>query len=221
MNLVTLRQHPYSLGRSLPMVLGTMLVLTVLSCIGWSLDPLFAEENHPIELLQGILLLLACLVHGERALRLEKSSVSFLIHAGLAILMYSFFLRETDIREMDADGAHLWHWVEHAARAIGVVLWLAYFLHAALRLKRVFAQRLAILKLPVIWMALLGGVFLVAGWPFDKEVFHAFMPQEISRLIEEVLELNAYLLLFAGSLADSNLPGAALDALAAGAGSRS
>lgn len=199
MTLASLIGHRYAPGRSIFVLLLSMLALTVLSCIGWSLDPLFAEENQPIELLQGTLLLLACVLHGWRAVRLDKTSVAFLLHAGLAILMYSFFLRETDIREIDADGAYLWHWVEHGARGLAGVCWAIFLLLALRCLKLLWRQRYVLLSSPVLVLTMLGGVLLVAGWPFDKEVFHNFIAQAVSRLIEEILELNAYLLLFAAS----------------------
>lgn len=206
MILASLIGHRYSPGRSLPVLLLSMLGLTVLSSIGWSLDPLFAEENHPIELTQGTLLLLACVLHGWRAARLDKISVAFLLHAGLAILMYSFFLRETDIREIDADGAHFWHWVEHGARGLAGACWAIFFLLALRCLKPLWRQRYALLSSPVLVLTMLGGVLLVAGWPFDKEIFHHFIPQAVSRLIEELLELNAYLLLFAAATGDGPQP---------------
>ena len=60
---------------------------------------------------------------------------------------------------------------------------------------QIFSMRVTILTA-------IGGLLMVAGWPFDKKVFHG-MPDAYALLGEEVLELGAYLLLFLASLSDS------------------
>ena len=206
MNLHTLREHPYSPGRSLAVLISIMLTVTVLSFILWKNDPLIAEEGHAIELAESILLLLACFMHGERAFHLEMSVLNFYIHAGLALLTYSFALRELDIDQFGT--SEIWPLVERVFRIAGVVLWVVFFIILMPRIKQIFSRRSAILVLPVMLLTIWGGLFYIASWPFDKELFST-LPHDYSRFIEEVLELNAGVILFAASLANSSLQSSA------------
>jgi len=43
---------------------------------------------------------------------------------------------------------------------------------------------------------------MASGWPFDKKKFHAISEQD-SGFIEELLEINAYIILFVGSASAS------------------
>lgn len=200
MNLNALREHPYSPGRNLTVLIGIMLTATVLSFILWQNDPLIAEEDGALELAQSALLLLACFMHGERAFHLKLSSLDFLIHAGLALLTYSFAYREYDFAlfgtlEMPA---------ERISKLAGIALWVVLLIILMPRIKQIFFRRSAILALAVMRLTLLGGLFYIASWPFDKEIF-SLLSHDYSRFIEEVLEINACVILFAASLADSSL----------------
>ena len=190
-------------GRSVTVLLA---VLAVLSAACWLVfryvDPHFADENHFMENLQALALLAACLVHGWRASKLDKKSVGFMLHAGLSLLMYSCLLRELEIREFDAPGQHVWAWTEHTVRAIGWSLWVVYLVVFATRIRQIWAQRRALLATPVIITALCAAVLMASGWPFDKQKFTS-VPEPISAFMEEVLEMNAYLILFVGSASAS------------------
>lgn len=200
MNFNALRVHPYSPGRNPTVLIGIMLTATVVSFILWKNDPLIAEEDSALELAQSALLLLACSLHGERAFHLKMPSLDFLIHAGLALLTYSFLYREFDF---DLFGA-LEMPVDRISKFAGIALWGVFLIILMPRIKHIFSHLSAILALPVIALALWGGLFYIASWPFDKEIFSA-LSHNYSRFIEEVLEINACIILFAGSLADSTL----------------
>lgn len=189
-------------GRKIAIWAVSLVLMSIACWIGFHFDPHLADENHLMENSQALALLLACLIHGWRASKLERSSVAFLLHSGLSLLMYSFFLRELEIREFDAPGQHFWAWTEHTVRAIGWSLWVVYLVVFATRIRRVWAARRALLATPVVLCALCAAVFMAAGWPFDKEKFASVSPEN-SAFMEEVLELNGYLILLAGSASAS------------------
>ena len=199
--MTTLRIHPLSPISNMPILALLVLAIAVLSWFGLQMDPHIADENHLLEWGQALFLLLACVVHGRRAWQAPRSSVSFALHLGLALLMYAFLLRELDI---DNFGEHvLWTWIERGFRGVELVLWVAYLAFMLPRVKALFSQRAAIFTMPVMVLTLVGSVFMIAGWPFDKAVFHA-IPHAINELAEEVLELNGYMILFCAALADSS-----------------
>lgn len=188
---------------SQPAVLALSIAcVSLCAWIGFHYDPLIAEENHLLENAQVGALALAGIVHGTRAWRQRRRSLGFLLHAGLAMLMYTFLLRELDIRELDPAGAHFWHMVEHVLRYGGVALWLVLLAYGVPSIKQLFKLRVQVFLLPVMLQTLCAGVFLIAGWPFDKEKFES-LPEPVSRLIEETLELDGYLILLAASTAAS------------------
>jgi len=104
-------------GRSVAVLIGFLATLSLACWVGYGHDPHLADENHLMENIQAVALLLACLVHGWRASKLDKKSVGFILHAGLSLLMYSFFLREVVIRDFGAPGNQFWPWTEHILRA--------------------------------------------------------------------------------------------------------
>lgn len=207
MNFSALREHPNSPGRNHTVLISMMLTVTVFSFILWKNDPLIAEENQALELVQSTFLLLACFLHGERASRLKMSALDFLIHAGLALLTFSFALRELDIDQFGT--SEIWAQSERVLRFSSAALWIGFLILLMSRIKQVFTRRSAILTLPVMVLAIWGGVFYIASWPFDKEIFSS-LSHDYSRFIEEVLELNACVILFAASLADSSLQSSAV-----------
>lgn len=185
-------------GRQIALWAVSLVLMSIACWIGFQFDPHLADENHLMENSQALTLLLACLVHGWRASKFERSSVAFLLHSGLSLLMYSFLLRELEIREFDAAGQHFWAWTERTVRGIGWSLWVVYLVLFATRIRRVWAARHALLATPVVLCAFCAAVFMAAGWPFDKEKFSSVSPAN-SAFMEEILELNGYLILLAGS----------------------
>jgi hypothetical protein len=200
MNLHLLQQHNRSPVRSMPMLLVTVVVVSLLCLLGIQLDARIADENHLLEWGQALFLLLACVTHGRRAWQAPRQSLSFVIHTGLALLMYAFLLRELEI---DQFGDHaLWVWIERFFRAIDLALWVVFFIFLAPRFRAVLSHTRSIVAMPVFALTVIGGLFLIAGWPFDKAVFHA-LSHLTNELVEETLELNGCLILFLGALADT------------------
>ena len=189
-------------GRSVAVLLGFLATLSLACWVGYGVDPHLADENHFMENIQAVALLLACLVHGWRASKLDKKSVGFILHAGLSLLMYSFLLRELEIREFDAPGSHFWAWTEHILRGIGWSCWVIYLVAFASRIRRIWALRWQLLATPVIITALCAAVLMASGWPFDKKKFESISEQD-SGFMEELLEMNAYIVLLVGSASAS------------------
>lgn len=163
------------------------------------------EENGILEMGQAACLMLAFLIQGRHALHSRKYFLDFFIHAGLSLVTYSFCLREIDIDQLGS-GGEVWQRIEQFLRLVGVAGWLGLFVLLVPRLAACFAGRSDILAMPAVKLAILGGLFFVAGWPFDKEVFSP-LSQAHSRLIEEILELEACLLFLVASF--SGFAGAA------------
>ena len=189
-------------GRSVATLLGFLATLSLACWVGYGVDPHLADENHFMENIQAVALLLACLVHGWRASKLDKKSVGFILHAGLSLLMYSFLLRELEIREFDAPGSHFWAWTEHILRGIGWSCWVIYLVAFASRIRRIWTLRWQLLATPVIITALCAAVLMASGWPFDKKKFESISEQD-SGFMEELLEMNAYIVLLVGSASAS------------------
>ena len=189
-------------GRSLTTLIGVMLAMSIACLLIWHVDDHVADENHLMENTQAVFLALAWWVHGWRAWQMKRSSVSFTLHIGLSLLMYSFLLRELDISEFDAPGAMFWTWTEHILRAIGWTCWVLFFVHFFRRIKPILAHSWRILATPLMALTLCGAVLMAAGWPFDKKKFDS-IPEDTSQFIEELLELNAYLLLLTGSMSEA------------------
>lgn len=201
MNFSSLRESLYSLSRSNGGLIATI-ILVSLGQIGlWLVFPAIDNENHLLEWLQALFLVLACVVHGQKAwLEPDRDSLRFLIHAGLSALMFGFLLRELEIREMGE--AYAWTVLEKTLRLLELLVLLRLLVFFAPRARVVFANVRAIFGMRVTLITLVGGLFMVAGWPFDKKVIHA-LPEVYSELLEEVFELDGYLLLFLAALADT------------------
>lgn len=204
-------------GRHIGGLIAVLVAVSVACFVGWRSDPHLADENHAMENAQAGLLMLAWLVHGWRAARLDRASVSFTFHIGLSLLMYSFLLRELDINELDAPGTHVFTWVEHLLRGIGWTCWILFALRFCRQIRPIFARRWQLIATPVMVVSLCGAVLMVAGWPFDKKKFHA-LPEPTSEFIEELLELNAYILLCSGALSASLVEIEITDSVQDGAG---
>lgn len=185
------------------MVLLAVVFLTVLvSLYAWWHDPTVAKENHALELAQAALLLAACGMHGGHAYRMRQTRIAFLIHAGLALLTLSFALRELDIDRFG--DASVWSIVERTLRTLAAILWVVFF-SLAIRYRKAISGRLfAILLQAPMSLAILAGIFFIAGWPFDKGLI--LQNVGISELVEETLELIGCVILLASSCFHQFLP---------------
>jgi hypothetical protein len=201
MTIPTLCAHRDFSARNPILAAGLLLASNLLALALWQGGLLQAEENQFLELAQGGFLALVCCVCSVRAWGLATTSrtLQFLLHAGLALLSYSFLLREVDIDRLGFGPG--WAQLELVLRLSGVVLWLALLIFVVPRVTALWAQRVIMFKMPMVLLAMLGGALLVASWPFDKQIFPV-LSYATSQFIEEMLEFNGCMVLFFGSLAD-------------------
>ena len=201
MNFTSMREALTSLSRSNVGVASAVLFSMLASIALWTIFPDIDDENHLLEWLQALFLALACSVHFVAAGKMdERQSLRFLMHAGLAALMFGFLLRELDIDQFGTDP--VWAQIEKALRVGELLILIRLLIFFAPRARKVFAHAPQIFSMRITILTAIGGLLMVAGWPFDKKVFHG-MPDAYALLGEEVFELGAYLLLFLASLSDS------------------
>lgn len=201
MTFISLRESLYSLSRSNAGVASAVL-LSMAAAIGlWTVFPDIDNENHLLEWLQALFLALACGVHAVKAWQeSDRQSLRFLMHAGLAVLLFAFLLRELDIDSFGA--APFWTYLEKALRVIGLMMLLRLLVFIAPRTGKVLRHAGLIFSMRMTILTAIGGLLMVAGWPFDKKVIPGLSDAH-SLLGEEVFELGAYLLLFLASLCDT------------------
>jgi hypothetical protein len=180
---------------------GLLLASNFCLIILWFAGHIQAKDHFSLELCQYSFLILICGLSFRRAWHLAKISLNlnFLLNAGLALLSYSFLLRELDIDKFGASPA--WAIFELALRLTGVILWLILLMFVLPRARELWAKHAIMFTMPIVIMAILSGFFLLASWPFDKKIFAA-LPYFTSEFIEEMLELNGYIVLFFASLED-------------------
>ncbi|KAB8041485.1 hypothetical protein [Janthinobacterium aquaticum] len=201
MTFNSMRESLYSLSRSNAGVTSAVL-FSMIAAIGlWNIFPDIDNENHLLECLQALFLALACGVHATRAWQeSDRQTLSFLMHAGLAVLLFAFLLRELDIDSFGAEP--FWTYLEKVLRVIGLLMLLRTLIFIAPRAGKVLSHAAMIFGMRVTILTAIGGLLMVAGWPFDKKVIHG-LSEAHSLLGEEVCELGAYLLLFLASLSDT------------------
>ena len=196
MRLIALCEHRWLPNHGLAPLKILLLVLPILGYFLWQLDPMTIEEDGALEMGQTILLLLAGIMHVAQARRFKASSLAFAIHAGFALLAFSFAVRELDIDQFGT--APVWTILDRGLRIARTALWIGFMVFLIPRLKQLYASRAAIIALPVISMSLVAGLFLIAGGLFDRHVF-SWLSLPTSRFLEEVLELDGYLVFLAAA----------------------
>ena len=201
MRFSSLRGQLHSSYKKWVILTGLLLASNICLLILWFTGRIQAEDHYLLELSQYSFLVLMCSLSIRRAWRLAKISfnLKFLLYAGLALLSYSFLLRELDIDKFGASPA--WAIFEQALRLTGVILWLILLMYVIPRRRQLWAKHTIKFAMPMVIMVILSGFFLLASWPFDKKIFST-IPYFTSEFIEEMLELNGYIVLFFASLED-------------------
>jgi hypothetical protein len=164
----------------------------------WHFYPDISEENQLLEWLQVIALFSAFTIYAISAFRLRHDAADFSVAASLSMLMLAFGLRELDIREFGS--SNLVAAIERDLQVIKIVLGLALILFLMVRSPHIFRSLNHIFAKKAVILTIIGGLFLLASAPFDDKAFN--LAPDLSRLIEEALELQACLLLFAASVTE-------------------
>lgn len=191
MALFTATSNKNSLGLAL-LIAAALLLLNFLSFLLWQSYPEIVKENGLLEDGQVLFLLIACIAAALRFNRV-RSTASFDKELLLALMFSSLviLLREVDIDKLGSSA--IWPLVEKAARAIAAVALLGFIVHLLRKCKSLARNFGSLLKTPVTIMVLLGAVLYMCSWPLDKNLIA--IDVGFSQLLEEIVELNACILL--------------------------
>lgn len=177
-------------------IAGLLAISSALSFEIWQLNPWITQENAPLELTQGGLLLLAALIQCARAFSKHTSGLQRDICLGLALFTFMLFLREVDIDQLGTAG--LWGTLETLLRVLALMVALFFVAHITRRIKMIRCSLNKIFRAPMVKITILGCLLYACGWPFDKELLN--IDEGLSLWFEETFELNACLLFFCASL---------------------
>jgi hypothetical protein len=175
-------------------VVWVLVALGVLGCVSWVAWPDTAAEDQWLEWVQVLLLLVTAAVHARSA---GRSAWPAVLHAGLGLLTLSFAVREVDIDRIGSSPN--WLLAERVIRAGVGVLWLWWGWRMWRRAPAVRALWPGVLREPWLQLMLIAGALYVASWVLDREMLP--LVRDLSRFLEEVVELQADAALFAAALA--------------------
>jgi hypothetical protein len=173
-------------------------VSIALICISWLLwldHRLITEEKHVLENLQLLFLLSAFGFHLHQRFRVPTSALR-ICHLILAMFCFSVFLREFDIDKIG--DAEIWSYAEIIIRTIAVIAFLSTIYIAILNIRALWAIRRDVLLSINSLLTAMAVVLYIASWPFDKG--YISVSPDISRFIEESIQLTGVLFFLAGSL---------------------
>lgn len=163
----------------------------------WRNDVSVAFDNHLMEGAQAGFLLLACLVHFYAARsQSQVGAVGFYTRIFLGFLCIAFAIREVDIDQLGE--APFWQALEQTVRTVVGSLFVFYLLYLLGRIPLFWREKVKLLHWSLVQLSLLGCVFYLLGWPFDKKLL-ADLSELQSQFIEEMFELWAALALFMAS----------------------
>jgi hypothetical protein len=177
------------------LALTLLTALMPLCFILWRHNPDVAEENSLLEWLQVATLLLAFAVHTYIAFRVPLFGTNFIIRVSFAMLTVSFGLRELDVYQFGQSDILVG--IEHALRYVKIGLGVTLLVFLISQSHRIWASLFAILTNRVMILSLIGCLILLATEPFDRSRFN--LAADLSRFIEEALELLAYAFLLVAS----------------------
>lgn len=175
-----------------------ILLASLLAYLGWKQNPMIIAEDHFMEWAQALLLLLAFAVHARKAVKLPPSSNEFLVRGGAGVLALALALRELDIDKLGA--SDIWAVAELVLRGTALAMLVAFLAFSAIRLPSIWRNRSTLFRMTTVRWTFFGCLLYVASWPFDKGLVFPFM-RDYTYFLEELLELNACITLFAAALA--------------------
>lgn len=175
-------------------VVCVLLALGVLGCLSWIVLPETAAEDQWLEWVQVLMLLATAFLHARSA---GRSAWPAVVHVGFGLLTLSFAVREVDIDRLGTSP----HWLlaERVTRAAVGVLWLWWASRMWRRLGAVRALWPGVLKEPWLHITVIAGALFVGAWLLDRELMP--IAKDLSRFLEELVELQADAAMLAAALA--------------------
>jgi hypothetical protein len=172
-----------------------VLINTSLWGVCYQLHWVTVVENGGMENAQAMAIFLSLILFALSAIRQQFSERVFF--SGLILLCFSFLLRELDMEDLGLTPMVTWLTSGVGRNLVVSLLWFFYLLFIFIypsglgRVFRVWAKSLEGRTM------ILAGIFLVLARPFDKELFP--MLSSTARFVEELLELNGYMLIWISS----------------------
>lgn len=188
---------PYSNATNL--VISGVILLTILVCYVFLGDLSLAEENGFTENLQAFYCALASAVFLAVFFNTPRLSHFRFFTLVFSALSFAFILRELDIEDFD-----LPQWAIVIGSGTGRnLLYVAMFMPLLIRLllnfSRYFSCSIELLKTNAGIFVLSAGLLLISSGVIESTTF------ELHIIIEELLELGAYMSLLQGALLSSEL----------------
>ena len=174
--------------------LWVLLALGFLGGLSWFAWPDSAAEDQWLEWVQVLLLLATALLHARSA---GRSAWPAVLHAGLGLLTLSFAVREVDIDRIGSSPN--WLLAERVIRAGVGLLWVWWGWRTWRRVGAVRALWPGVLREPWLHLTVIAGVLFVAAWLLDRELLP--LAKDLSRFLEELVELQADAAMLAAALA--------------------
>ncbi len=173
------------------LVWGCALPLAALLCyVVQIIDSHITHEDHLLEIVKTLLLMLAIGLHVHRSrFWSEKMSADIWFRIATAFLCAGFLLREVDIDKL-GDPA-IWKKVETGLRLITGLGMLVWYICMATHIRQFWQMKTQLVTSPMLALSFTGCLFYLFSWPFDKYIFTS--NRSVSQLFEIIFELWATL----------------------------
>lgn len=162
----------------------------------WLIYPPIVRDNHVVENLQVVFLILAAFFSAQNANRLRQLPLDLYVRVFLVFFALAFGLRELDIDTIIK--GDIGKTTEDTLRLIVGVPFLAYLVFLLTKTPYLWRERGAVFASPVFHLVVAGCLCYVIGWPFDKKVF-ASLSFEQCQMAEEILEFWGTALIMLGA----------------------
>jgi len=176
--------------RSVVFWLATLGAFTLLWTVWWAIDPDVIRENATLEHAQSVALFFSALLALSRV-RLGRLRIDTYSALGLAVLCFSFLVRELEIGDT-REARDRFDWI---VRSPIVVMWLALGAFALWDVKTLWKQRDHLIRSQSAQLVFAAGVMYLCAMFFDTFGEERFFGVP-AMLIEELFEFYAPVLLF-------------------------
>lgn len=165
-------------------------VTSILWYVAWRRNPKIAAEHHLLEWVQAAALIVAAALF-INSWRRAANVVDRFAWFGLGLVCLTIAMRELAIRRLVADP--IGNILHQSIRGLSVAAWVGYFIIAAGHRRVLVTGFVAFCRSSNGRLAIAGGVFFFAGWPFDRLKYTLLGLSSV--FVEEMLEFHASMLL--------------------------